>query len=435
MKNLIPVVLILLLHHSWVFGQNTNVQHVGSMTEMGKENFAPHIRLDTLKNKAYFFGMGPLGRMQGEITVLNGKPLGVSVNGKGEGVVGVSWNIEAPFFVYANVAEWTAYPLETAFKSTAELQRVVEEIAQKQGFNLTVPFAFRIAGKFDAVTTHIVMPRSEDIPGYQPGKKQADYPLTHQTGELLGFYSQSHQGIYTAKNSFVHVHFVSEDMATMGHVDHLSVQKPTLTLYLPKKAKVGSRQLNVNDTDFSKGRLGHLQKIDLQDIEKFHGHLCDGLVEGFLALEQGLQTLYPDGIIDRTNTRIVSKPSPCLTDAAIYMTGGRYQFNSFYVSEAIEGMYVIQRIDTGKSISVRRKPNIKPAVIDLMGSKAVKGELTACELDVLKEYEDDYSVFLQQSEAKDLFEVKEISNFRWQPEMRSDFIKTDILNKEALKCR
>lgn len=190
----------------------------------------------------------------------------------------------------------------------------------------------------------------------------------------------------------------------------------------------------VNDTDFSKGRLGHIQQIHIQDVAKFHGHSCDGLVEGFLALQQGLYQLYPDSLIDRTNTRIVSKPSPCLTDAAIYLTGGRYQFNSFYVNAALEGMYVLQRIDNGKTVIVNRKANVKPAIIDQMGNKALKGELTSCELDVLKEYEDDYSVFLQKSAAKDIFEVKEITDFRWQPELRSDFIKTDVLNKNRLKC-
>lgn len=85
-----------------------------------------------------------------------------------------------------------------------------------------------------------------------------------------------------------------------------------------------AQSIKVNDTDFSKGRLGNIQPVDLQDLSKFHGHLCDGLAEGFLALQQALYELYPDSIIDRTNTRIVSKPSPCLTDVAIYLTGGRY---------------------------------------------------------------------------------------------------------------
>ena len=56
-------------------------------------------------------------------------------------------------------------------------------------------------------------------------------------------------------------------------------------------------------------------------------HIADRLVydvlgmeaKTHLALQEALLQLYPDGIIDRTNTRIVSKPSPYLTDAPIYI--------------------------------------------------------------------------------------------------------------------
>ncbi|WP_394331308.1 FmdE family protein [Pricia antarctica] len=40
--------------------------------------------------------------------------------------------------------------------------------------------------------------------------------------------------------------------------------------------------------------------IDSDDLVKFHGHLCDGLVVGHLALQLAMHELYPDGIIDRT---------------------------------------------------------------------------------------------------------------------------------------
>ncbi|MEX2411632.1 MAG: FmdE family protein [Candidatus Paceibacterota bacterium] len=95
------------------------------------------------------------------------------------------------------------------------------------------------------------------------------------------------------------------------------------------------------DTDFSKGKLIHTQNISLNDTAKFHGHLCDGLVVGFLGLKEALLLLYPNGIVDRTNTQIVSKSSPCLTDVAIYLTGGRYQFNTFYVDDNIEYTYIV----------------------------------------------------------------------------------------------
>ncbi|MCK7494236.1 MAG: formylmethanofuran dehydrogenase subunit E family protein [Comamonadaceae bacterium] len=51
--------------------------------------------------------------------------------------------------------------------------------------------------------------------------------------------------------------------------------------------------------------------ITLKDLIKFHGHFCGGLVESASALRVAFDRLYPDGIIDRTDLRIVSNNSAC----------------------------------------------------------------------------------------------------------------------------
>ncbi len=193
--------------------------------------------------------------------------------------------------------------------------------------------------------------------------------------------------------------------------------------------------LKVLDTDFSKGRLRKEHLITLNDLEKFHGHLCDGLAVGFLAIGQAARLLYPDGPIDRSNTRIVSKSSPCLTDAAVYLTGARYQFHTFYVDNELPGaLYIVQRIDNGKAVAVNLKKGVKPQEIEEMGARAVKQELGPCELDTLKEMEDDFSLFLLRSRPDSLFEVRELPAFEWQPVLRNDFVKSDILNKNMAPC-
>lgn len=196
-----------------------------------------------------------------------------------------------------------------------------------------------------------------------------------------------------------------------------------------------AQSVKVNDTDFSKGRLGNIQEIDLQDVAKFHGHLCDGLVVGWLGLQKAFNILYPDSVIDRTNTRIVSKPSPCLTDIAIYLTGGRYQFNTFYVSTEIPELFVAQRIDNGKTASVSLKKGVKPAEIDRLTKLAEKGELDPCGLDDLRKLEDAFSAFLLASNPDELFEVSEIPDFQWLPALKNDFVKTDVLNKAQASCK
>jgi len=192
---------------------------------------------------------------------------------------------------------------------------------------------------------------------------------------------------------------------------------------------------NTIDTDFSKGRLSHRQVHNLNDLEKFHGHLCDGLVVGALAMKEAMKELYPDGTIDRTNLRIVSKPSPCLTDVAIYLTGGRYQYNTFYVDTAFEGLYIIQRIDDLKTISVSLNRDVKPTSIDSLGALAVQRALSPCDIDRLRALEDDFTDMLLQAKADQLFTVTQIDHFTWEPNTKNSFLKTDILNKDLPACQ
>ena len=192
--------------------------------------------------------------------------------------------------------------------------------------------------------------------------------------------------------------------------------------------------MKVLDTDFSKGRLQNVQTITLNDAVKLHGHLCDGLVVGFLGLKEGLYKLYPDSIIDRTNNRIVSKPSPCLTDIAIFMTGARYQYNTYYVSDSIKYQFIVQRIDNEKTYGVKLKPGLMPTAIDSLGRLSTKGELDACGIDSLRKLESEFSTFLLSKNPQDLFIIEEIKNYKWLPVLKGNFLKTDVLNKKLQNC-
>ena len=420
----------------FMYSQHTQAQlySAGSMSEMGKTNYAPAIRLDTLSNSAHLYAIGPYGKMQGEITVFDGVPMIASVH---DGALRVEqkWDAQAPFFVYQNVPDWRSFKLEASFNNVADIQQAVSQIAEEKGYDLAQPFAFRIRGNFAEITTHVVMPRSPNVNGYVEGKKQELFTYQDIAGEILGFYSQEGQGIYTGNNTNIHVHFRSKDMSVMGHLDALKSTQ-TLTLHLPARIAISSApKVTTNDTDFSKGRLGFQQNIELNDLIKFHGHLCDGLVIGHLALQQALRELYPEGPIDRTNTRIVSKPSPCLTDAAVYLTGGRYQFNTFYVDTNFAGLYIVQRIDNQQAVLVSMNKGVKPTTISRLGKLAVQQELSPCDIDRLKSLEDDFSAFLLKTNPDKIFTVQKIPDFTWKPNTKHDYIKTDVLNKNMPDCR
>jgi len=193
-------------------------------------------------------------------------------------------------------------------------------------------------------------------------------------------------------------------------------------------------KFDVIDTNFSKGRLTHQQTLNIDDLEKFHGHLCDGLVLGALAIHQAMLQLYPNEPIDRTNLRMVSKPSPCLTDVAIYLTGARYQFSTFYVDTAFDGLYIVQRLDNLKAFSISLNKGVKPTAIDSLGALAANQQLTACGIDSLRKLEDDFTTFLLSTEPHKIFTVKQLKNFDWNPVYKT-FAKTDILNKTLEHCK
>jgi acetolactate decarboxylase len=48
--------------------------------------------------------------------------------------------------------------------------------------------------------------------------------------------------------------------------------------------------------------------------------------------------------------------------------------------------------------------------------------------------EDDFSEKLLQTDPKTNFTVTELSDFEWNPVLKNDLVKTDILNKYTDKC-
>ena len=67
----------------------------------------------------------------------------------------------------------------------------------------------------------------------------------------------------------------------------------------------------VLDTESSHGRYSQSTKeITFDDLVKFHGHACDGLYRGTYALSVAFKILFPNGVIDRTDLRAISRNSP-----------------------------------------------------------------------------------------------------------------------------
>jgi acetolactate decarboxylase len=218
-----------------VFGQ---VIHSGAMSEMGKNGFAPTISLDSLQKYKHLIGLGPLGKMEGEITILDGKMYGGKSLFSGETVVVNDWKVQAPFLVYADVAEWEKSKLTGKAESLADLEEKIMEVALASGINLEEPFFFRIEGIFDQMVTHIVTPRTQEIEGFVAGQNQKNYDHASDSGELIGVYSKIGQRIYTHHDSFMHVHFLNTGKDFTGHLDEFQSKLDQLVIYFPKERVV-----------------------------------------------------------------------------------------------------------------------------------------------------------------------------------------------------
>ena len=96
----------------------------------------------------------------------------------------------------------------------------------------------------------------------------------------------------------------------------------------------------VRDTESALGRLSTQPKaISLKDLARMHGHLCDGLVISFVELKAALLQLFPDGVVDRTDLRVVSKNGPCWVDAAAWLTGARIAFQTTWEVRLKPGVF------------------------------------------------------------------------------------------------
>lgn len=96
-----------------------------------------------------------------------------------------------------------------------------------------------------------------------------------------------------------------------------------------------NQPIRVRDTDSALGRHSlKTKEIGLKDLARMHGHLCDGLVIAFVQIKAVLIRLFPDGVVDRTDLRAVSKNGPCWVDAVAFMTGARINFQTLRIDNS-----------------------------------------------------------------------------------------------------
>ncbi len=196
-------------------------------------NLQANILIDTLENQR-LIGIGPLGRLQGEITILDGKAFVTSIDSVGNPIAVEVDSLQAPFFAYANISDWQTFGFLKEVDDLPSLQAAIEELAIIEGLDLTQPFPFHIKGKITKAGYHIISKPAGELEHSHDLHKAAkvNFEVEEEEVTFVGFYSQVHQGVFTHRGDFIHIHIILPNGNITGHLDEITAKANTLELWV-----------------------------------------------------------------------------------------------------------------------------------------------------------------------------------------------------------
>ncbi|PKV50423.1 acetolactate decarboxylase [Aquimarina sp. MAR_2010_214] len=238
-KNLVSGLLTVLLlscnstkKESQIEQSNSNIKIVGAMKNvMWRGQLGSSINLDTISDKKGLYGLGPESYLTGELLINDGKSYVSRVTSDSTMTVEKNFNVSAPFFVSANVDEWTEIEIPSNIKTIQDLEKFINEKTTE----FKRPFVFKLTGKISKAIIHIQnLPEGTKVSSPDEAHQgQINYRLKDDEVEIVGFFSTDHKGVFTHHNSFLHMHLITKDEKKMGHLDELEIKN--MKLYLPKK--------------------------------------------------------------------------------------------------------------------------------------------------------------------------------------------------------
>jgi formylmethanofuran dehydrogenase subunit E len=194
--------------------------------------------------------------------------------------------------------------------------------------------------------------------------------------------------------------------------------------------------IQVLDTDSGLGRYSTKTKeITLEDLAKIHGHLCDGLVISYIEIKEAAKKLFLNGVIDRTDLRIVSKNGPCWVDAASMMTGARINFGTLSIDKSVGDGFIIQKISTGEAYSTHLKAGVFPKEqADLEAKirklKAEGKPVNPEDIDKVEEMASNLSKKLLNSPPNEILDIQPMPDYKFA--FKFSVVKRgDVINKNA----
>jgi acetolactate decarboxylase len=209
----------------------SNVRVVGAMRNvMWKGQLEGTIALDSLTGSGKYYGVGPLEFLRGELLMVDGKIFVSTVLSDSTMKVENVRDAQAPFFVYAAVPQWKDVELPDSVNNLKALDSYLATLSNED----KKPFAFKLEGRIDAASIHVVnLPEGTIVSAPDEAHQgQVNYHLKNEQVEMVGFFSTKHKGVFTHHDSNSHIHLITEDRLKMGHLDKLVFQPRRLQLFI-----------------------------------------------------------------------------------------------------------------------------------------------------------------------------------------------------------
>jgi acetolactate decarboxylase len=238
MKQLIQTFLLVLLGQ-YALAQAPQVMYKGKMSKIGQERRVDgEILVDTIQGK-HLYAVGPVEDLRGEIIVWDGKPFVAAIMENQKPYVQKDVKpLKAIFLVYADVQQWDTLVLKNNIGSLGDLQKNITEAAYQHGTDTTTAFPFLLFGKVKEGSGHIMFKDSSVKTVTPDALKAANHKneFKNQNAQMVGFYSQHHQTIFTHHDSFLHIHYRMANKYQAGHLDMVAFdQTEPVKLLLPHK--------------------------------------------------------------------------------------------------------------------------------------------------------------------------------------------------------
>ncbi len=212
------------------------VHHRGALhTMMHEGDLRATIALDTLQSLPHLYALGAVENLKGEVLIYDSQPLISAVK---DGAVTIARDFEhkAALLVYAQINNWREIEINEELQDANALEAFVVKAAKARGLNVSEPFPFLIVGAAPRVDWHVIdWAEGDTLHTHERHKASGLHGrLEHQAVNLLGFYSDQHQGIFTHRGSNMHLHVKTAGGDFAAHVDEVELHG-AMSLFLPQE--------------------------------------------------------------------------------------------------------------------------------------------------------------------------------------------------------